>query len=128
MTHDPVKVISILYGAAYEYEGQPDRFDKSIPWATRLYDSSVDAEHCGDCTDVPMTCSRCVIDEWRATAKAFNVELADAELVIVPKEPIAEMITAAWPYMVAPGDDTARAAWGAMLAAWSLHGNTGEDG
>ena len=128
MTHDPVKVVAILYGAAYEYEGPPDSFAKSIPWATRLYDTSVDAEHCGDCTTVPMTCNRCVIDEWRATATAFIVELAKARLAIVPTKATKAMITAAWPYMVAPGDATVRAAWGAQLAAWSRHGNAGKDG
>ena len=61
-------------------------------------------------------------------ADAILAELADAELVIVPKEPTKAMITAAWAYMVAPGDDTVRAAWGAQLAVWPRHGNAGEDG
>lgn len=55
--------------------------EASVVWTRRLFDSCdtdplwANGRHDGDCTNQPMTCTRCVVEEWEAKAR----ELAIAE-------------------------------------------------
>lgn len=55
-------------------------------------------DHCGDCTDVPMSCALCLANDLRDAAcaawNAAKAALAEAGMVIVPREPTLEMIAA----------------------------------
>jgi hypothetical protein len=60
--------------------------DGSLEWAQRILRESRDAEHCGDCTKIPMTCNRCVADQAFEMSDAMLAALAAAGLVVVPVE------------------------------------------
>lgn len=51
-----------------------NREDSSEEWATRYWDENAGRPHMGDCPHAlhsgPVTCDRCVCDEWRVDAEA----------------------------------------------------------
>lgn len=108
-----------------------NRNDASEEWATDYWNECAKAAHKGDCPYAehkgPITCDRCVCDEFRADATAA---LSGIDLVAVPREPTKAMLDAACQAMRRRQDQLgedwfpvsnkikARLRWEAMLEAW----------
>lgn len=48
------------------------RLENAVEWARALVDGNENAEHDGDCTNQPMTCIRCLIDEAMSDAQEVH--------------------------------------------------------
>ena len=62
--------------------------------ASQVIRDGREAEHFGDCTKVATSCVRCAVDEAFAAADIVLTMLDAAGLVVVPKTPTEEMLTA----------------------------------
>lgn len=62
-------------------------FAESREWWGRVVKSlEASPEHCGDCTNVPMTCTRCLVEDYRERARLLMGALWDGDLSAALRE------------------------------------------
>lgn len=54
-----------------------DSLEDGVNWWKKVYEAK-DSEHCGDCIKVPMTCGRCVVEDYLDQANNFGWHVVEA--------------------------------------------------
>lgn len=95
--------------------------DASIEWATGYWDECVSLEHKGDCPIAeiqgPITCDRCVCDEWVSRAGEVLAVIEAAGVRLVPAEATKQQTDVAFSCEFNETELAASSIYRAMVAA-----------
>lgn len=73
MTKQPLRdrIAFALFVYDYDEDRVPGEAPGDLPYLSEIWSqwlATLDQPHCGDCTSIPMTCTRCLVENYYALA------------------------------------------------------------